>query len=87
MRLPRNQYRERRQKGHTRHGARTPRRIYLAVLAVLAVILILLAGVYLQIDRPASPTSTTASGEAGVPVFQYSVSGPSAGAFRCEESP
>ena len=61
---------------------RAPRRIYLVVLAALAVILILLAGVYLQIDRPASPTSTTASGQAGVPVFQYSVSGPSEGAFR-----
>ena len=61
---------------------RAPRRIYLVVLAALAVILVLLAGVYLQIDRPASPTSTTASGQAGVPVFQYSVSGPSEGAFR-----
>ena len=61
---------------------RAPRRIYLVVLAALAVVLVLLAGVYLQIDRPASSTSSTVSGQAGAPVFQYTVSGPSAGAFR-----
>ncbi len=61
---------------------RAPRRIYLLVLVALAVTLIVLVGVYAQIDRPASPTSTTASRQAGAPVFQYTVSGPPEGAFR-----
>jgi DNA-binding beta-propeller fold protein YncE len=61
---------------------RAPRRIYLVVLAALTVTLLVLVGVYLQTGGPASPTSTTASGPAGVPVFRYTVSGPSEGAFR-----
>jgi DNA-binding beta-propeller fold protein YncE len=61
---------------------RAPRRIYILVLAALVVAFIALVGVYLQIGRPVSPTSTTAVGQAGVPQFQYTVAGPSGGAFR-----
>lgn len=59
-----------------------PRRIYLIALAALVVTLVVLVGVYLQIGRPASPTSTAASGQAEVPVLRYTVSGPPGGAFR-----
>ena len=61
---------------------RAPRRIYIFVLAALVVTLFVLLGMYLQTREPASTTSTTVSGQAGVPVFRYSVSGPADGAFR-----